>query len=160
MMIFAPAFTLFAFPGVRTGGAAAIQTMNLFSLDIPLAVILYVLLRDVDRNLALLAAFLRAANAVFGSQSVLRRIVILLLFGSAVRRHLPAAYIRDSLTGLYCGVIALLMASALGLRRRTLDAAPEVRIMTQARIAGVLCTVCASDIWASAADLCPAFWEC
>jgi hypothetical protein len=98
VLIFALGFTLFAFPSVRTTGIAAIQTIEasqahlrticaleliLFSLDVPLAVILYVLLRDVDRNLALLSAFFRAANAFFGCISVLGRIAVLLLFGNA-----------------------------------------------------------------------------
>jgi hypothetical protein len=97
LLIFALAFTLFAFPDVGAGGAAALQTVAgsephlrlicaaelvLFSIDIPLAMIFFVLLRPVDRNLSMLAAFLRLANALFGSLSVLGRLAVLALVGN------------------------------------------------------------------------------
>lgn len=98
VLIFALGFTLFAFPDVRIDGVPAMHAIEasqahlrmicageliLFAVDVPLAAILYVLLRDVDCNLALMAAFFRLANAFFGSLSVLFQIAVLLLLGDS-----------------------------------------------------------------------------
>lgn len=54
------------------------------SLDVAVAVILYVLLKPVDRNLALLAALLRvAADAILGLTGLLQWAVLVMLGGSA-----------------------------------------------------------------------------
>lgn len=100
LIIFALGFTLFAFPSFGGGPAAAQAVLAsegqlrvneglelvLFSVDVPLALIFYVLLRPVDRNIALLAAFFRLANAFFGSVSVLGRLAVLALYGNAAYR--------------------------------------------------------------------------
>jgi len=58
--------------------------MAMFTCDIPLAVIFYILLRPVNANLALLAAFFRLAEAVIGSAIVtLHAAPMVLLNGSA-----------------------------------------------------------------------------
>lgn len=63
----------------------------MFTCDIPLAVIFYILLRPVNANLALLAAFFRFAEAVIGSAIVtLHAAPIILLNGSAYFRSLDA----------------------------------------------------------------------
>lgn len=97
LVIFALGFTAFAFPSFSTDPHAAqvviaslsrlriYEALELvyFSVDIPLALIFYVLLRPVDDNIALLAAFFRIANAFFGSVSVLGRLVVLTIYGNA-----------------------------------------------------------------------------
>lgn len=56
----------------------------MFGCDIPLAVILFVLLRPVNENLALLSALLRFAEAVIGSAIVLLHYApVMLLAGAA-----------------------------------------------------------------------------
>ena len=65
--------------------------MAMFTCDIPLAVIFYILLRPVNANLALLAAFFRFAEAVIGSAIVtLHAAPIVLLNGSGYFRSLDA----------------------------------------------------------------------
>jgi hypothetical protein len=101
LLIFALSFTLFAFPDVGAAGAPALQAVAkseprlylicaaellLFTIDVPLALVLYVLLRPVDRNIALLAAFFRLGNAFFGSLSILGRLAVLALLGNAAYR--------------------------------------------------------------------------
>lgn len=54
-----------------------------FSCDIPLAVILFILLRPVNPGLSLLAAFFRFAEAVIGCASVALHVVPLLMLGGA-----------------------------------------------------------------------------
>lgn len=65
--------------------------MAMFTCDIPLAVIFYILLRPVNANLALLAAFFRFAEAVIGSAIVtLHAAPIVLLNGSAYFKSVDA----------------------------------------------------------------------
>ncbi|HEX3458872.1 MAG TPA: DUF4386 domain-containing protein, partial [Candidatus Baltobacteraceae bacterium] len=63
--------------------------MAMFTCDIPLAAIFYILLRPVNANLALLAAFFRFAEAVIGSAIVtLHAAPMVLLNGSAFFKSL------------------------------------------------------------------------
>jgi hypothetical protein len=55
----------------------------MFTCDIPLALIFYVLLRPVNANLALLSALFRFAEAVIGSVVVILHFVPILLLGGA-----------------------------------------------------------------------------
>ena len=65
--------------------------MAMFTCDIPLAVIFYILLRPVNANLALLAAFFRFAEAIIGTTIVtLHAAPIVLLNGSAYFKSLDA----------------------------------------------------------------------
>jgi len=119
LLIFALGFTLFAFPDVGAGGAAAAHAVAtseprlyaisagelvLFSIDVPLALIFYVLLRPVDRNIALLAAFFRLANAFFGSLSILGRLAVLVLLGNAAYR---SAFTPEQVQALSALLLAL-----------------------------------------------------
>lgn len=97
LLVFALGSALFDFPSFRGGaGAAAAHIVSTseshlrfivaeelasFLIDVPLALIFYVLLRPVSQNIALLAAFFRLGNAFMGSLSVLGRLAVLVLFG-------------------------------------------------------------------------------
>ncbi len=100
LVVFALGFTLFEYPHVNASGNAAstahaisssepwlrvvsaTELMN-FVIDVPLALILYVLLAPVDPNIALLAAFFRLANGFLGGIIGLGRLAGVLLFGDA-----------------------------------------------------------------------------
>lgn len=114
LLIFALGFTLFAYPHISPAGGnqslahdivageprlrlASAGELFMYLCDVPLAVILYVLLKPVDRNLALLAAFFRLANAFVGGIAVLGRLAVLLLFGNPDYR---AAFTQDQIQGL------------------------------------------------------------
>jgi Domain of unknown function (DUF4386) len=100
LLVFGLGFTLFAYPHVGASGdpAATLRTISSsepwlrvvsgaelinFVLDVPLALIFYVLLAPVDRNIALLAAFFRLANAFLGAAIGLSRLGVLLLVAHA-----------------------------------------------------------------------------
>jgi hypothetical protein len=99
LVIFALGWTLFAFPHISpAGGAASIHAITvaeprlrlvsaaellMYLCDVPLAVILYVLLRPVDRGIALIAAFFRLGNAVVGAIAVVARLAVLTICGDA-----------------------------------------------------------------------------
>jgi hypothetical protein len=57
--------------------------LAMFSCDIPLALIFYVLLRPVNANLALLAAFFRFAEAVMGGVFVIWHVMPIVLLSGA-----------------------------------------------------------------------------
>jgi hypothetical protein len=57
--------------------------LAMFSIDIPLALIFYVLLRPVSANLSLLAAFFRFAEAVMGGVFVIWHVMPLVLLSGA-----------------------------------------------------------------------------
>jgi hypothetical protein len=57
--------------------------LAMFSCDIPIALIFYILLRPVNANLALLAAFFRFAEAVMGSVFVIWHVMPLVLLSGA-----------------------------------------------------------------------------
>jgi hypothetical protein len=57
--------------------------LAMFSIDIPLALIFYVLLRPVNANLSLLAAFFRFAEAVMGGVFVIWHVMPLVLLSGA-----------------------------------------------------------------------------
>jgi len=68
----------------------------MFACDIPLAVLFYVLLRPIDANLALLAAFFRFAEAVTGGAIVTMHVApILLLNGSGNFKALDSQALQE-----------------------------------------------------------------
>ena len=103
LIVFALGFTLFAYPSISPSGNATlsvhvissaqpwlrvVSTAELinFLCDVPLALIFYVLLAPVDRNIALLAAFFRLANAFLGAIIGLGRLAVLTLLGDTADR--------------------------------------------------------------------------
>ncbi len=99
LVVFGLGWTLFGYPHVAVSGDAAATAhaialaeprlrlvsageLIMFLCDVPLALIFYVLLAPVDRNLALLAAFFRLANAFLGAILGLGRLAVLVLFGN------------------------------------------------------------------------------
>ena len=114
LFVFGLGFALFAYPHISASGNAALTAHTVsssapwlhvvsaaelvnFMLDVPLALIFYVLLAPVDRNVALLAAFFRLANGILGGIIGLGRLAVVSLFADPGYR---SAFSPDQLQAL------------------------------------------------------------